>query len=96
MLLGIYFKGKYFLNFCTYQCLHHIGLSVTKGLDGIEDVHHVLVLDHLHQDVAGTVHSAAATAIPRHTRIQQNLAVMSKEETDIEDSGEKDLACAAY
>ncbi len=74
---------------CTHQCLHHVGLSVTKGLDGTEDVHHVLVLDHLHQDVAGTVRSAAATAVPRQTK---NLSVMSKEETDTEESGETDLA----
>lgn len=59
------------MNFYTHQCLHHVGLSITKSFDRIEDVHHVLVLDHLHQDVAGTVHSAAATAVPRQTREQQ-------------------------
>ena len=48
----------------TYQGLHHVGLGVAQRLDGVEDVDHVLVLDHLQEDGAGTEGSAASPSVP--------------------------------
>lgn len=47
----------------SYQRLDHVGLAVAKRFDSIEDVHHVLVLDHLKENVAGTEGPTATTAV---------------------------------
>lgn len=47
----------------THQRLHHVGLTVAESLNGVKDVHHVLVLNHLQQDVTGAEGPAAAAAV---------------------------------
>lgn len=51
-----------FVDAFTYQRLHHVGFAVAQSFDGVEDVHHVLVLDHFEEDVAGA--EAPATTTP--------------------------------
>lgn len=47
----------------TYQSLHHVGLGVAQSLDGEEDVHHLLVPQHLQHHEAGAEGPTAATAV---------------------------------
>lgn len=56
----------------TYQCLYHIWLVVAEGLCSIENVYHVMTLDHLQDHGRGTESAAPTTPIPskRNTQTQ--------------------------
>lgn len=59
--LGLFSWGRGSL---THQRLHHVGLTVAESLHGVKDVHHVLVLNHLQQNVAGAEGPTAAATVP--------------------------------
>lgn len=48
----------------AYQGLHHIWLVVAEGLGSIEDICHVVTLDHLQDHGGGTVGATPTTPIP--------------------------------
>lgn len=58
-LLLLLFSAETF----THQGLHHVGLTVAESFNGVKDVHHVLVLNHLQQNVAGAEGPTAAATI---------------------------------
>lgn len=55
-----YFPGER----STHQRLHHVGLTVAESFNSVKDVHHVLVLNHLQQNVAGAEGPTAAATVP--------------------------------
>lgn len=61
----------------SYQGLHHVGFAVAESFDSIEDVHHILVLDHLKEYVAGTEGPTATTTITAAETVLVN-AILNK------------------
>lgn len=54
----------------AYQGLHHVWLVVAEGLCSVEDICHVVTLEHLQDHGGGTVGAAPAAPVPggRSTR----------------------------
>lgn len=61
----------------SYQGLHHVGFAVAESFDSIEDVHHILVLDHLKENVAGTEGPTATTTVTAAETVLVN-AILNK------------------
>lgn len=48
----------------AYQGLHHVWLVVAEGLCSVEDICHVVTLEHLQDHGGGTVGAAPAAPVP--------------------------------
>jgi len=51
-----------------YQQVHHVGLVVAQGFDGVKHVDRALMPQHFTHDTDGTKRPAATAAVPDRSR----------------------------